>query len=432
MKLKRYEDKDVIEGELLVLVCENTTDTQGFNNLSYRWEKDGQVVASRGLIEDYPSRHYFESGPYGIGLILSPLSMEHAGTYACIASTEEDGDLFETTLNVHVSSRVASKNKHGAKAISLSGSANGTRVLDLDNHGHVSCQGLPPYPVQPIEGTTGDLLGNGQVLVCGGGHPDIDIPNMACYFLNDTLSTVQATLSMPRNLASSITVGPDNGALWITGGKTDNVNSFSFSFVASTEIVRPGVESKPGPDLPREGFLHCLLRINDTTAMFIDVHGKRDTFYMDLDHLDKGGSWTAGSPIPEDFRSIHLYGCGVFRDKVQEDLSIVAAIGGRNVSKIMIQFQDSKVWQLLEVDPMVDLEPIGYYRAVYNTYGIGDGLYVIGHYEERLMFVRKLECSNRKCHWQKESARLLPKFQSHGNFAMIDNNDGICSEVEET
>ncbi len=408
---------------MLVLNCKTTN---GIKGLSYRWEKDGLVLLGKSsetkdqdesIKLDHIQQHSF--GPYGIGITLAPLSGIHNGSYSCIASSETYGDLFKTSMAIQVKEAAPLTTGSGSKVVLVGGTASSSLVLDLDQS-NLKCPSWPAIPFTVAYGTTGDLINGSKAFVCGGGNYDREEPNLGCYILGEP--GVQANLSTARHFAAGLTVGSgDNEVLWVTGGSTDIYNTKP---IQSTEFIKPGEPSKPGPDLPRAMEQHCLLRIDANIVMLIDIYGNRSSHYINTSNLG-GQSWILGPRIPSKYDQVTVLSCGVFLDLIQSNLKIVALVTERF---ILVKFQDSNIWQKLDLNPMLDLDDIAYSYSVYDTTEVGgDGLYVIGHRYHTRFFVRKLECSNRKCAWQNAGARQMPFLRDYDFMFMINKQVPQCT-----
>jgi hypothetical protein len=134
-------------------------------------------------------------------------------------------------------------------------------IMDLSDPSNV-CQPslLADYPLDRVQGASGGLLTNNNALICGGRGPKILDD---CYSINPhgIKKAATARLSQPRYYAASVVL--NSTTLWMTGGYLPgNVRTKSTEFVQLTG-------TSPGPDLPLEVAYHCLVSLNDTTALLI-------------------------------------------------------------------------------------------------------------------------------------------------------------------
>jgi hypothetical protein len=123
------------------------------------------------------------------------------------------------------------------------------------------CKALPDYPLNKVRRATGGILDNKYPLICGGRASALISDD--CFVIGSLAKSWSAAgnLSKPRTASASIII---NGTtLWLTGGRTGIENP-----TKSTEFFDMK-GSRPGPDLPTPLMHHCVVSVNETTAIVI-------------------------------------------------------------------------------------------------------------------------------------------------------------------
>ena len=182
---------------------------------------------------------------------------------------------------------------------------------------------------------------NTTPLVCGG--QEIIAPFQMigeCYTVGTEANQEPlATLSVPRRDSSTI-LWNDNGkeTLWITGGITDfwspqEVNG-SMALV-STELVSissPLADLRLGPELPAPVSAHCMVKLNDSSAILTggnhwwtvqqDSYSLLDTFFFTKTSVEGDGNWSLGPKLP---CRMYDHVCGSIVDQdTKEQIAVVA------------------------------------------------------------------------------------------------------------
>ncbi len=293
--------KDIIAnvGDKIEVQCRSNRDLAR-DGANFRLEKDGVPVK----VNDMLPRHITRLSPnfinfaytvkqwsndYAIGHMYAA-SKEHAGQWRCIIEDWDHGDLYkDKPFTITVNDQPMDEPEvvqGGAKVLLVGGAKYGedrdvSVILDLD-HGNVVCDDLPAMENLPSWKLTGGLMYGNKPMFCGGGDSEsrASVDHVNCTFLGDPGSP-QANLSMPRYESASLVIGTDLDVLWITGGF--NSSSYGKVRLNSTEFITPGQPTKPGPDLPRPMDRHCMVSVNVTHAMVVDlVHSSR-SYFMNLE-----------------------------------------------------------------------------------------------------------------------------------------------------
>jgi hypothetical protein len=212
-------------------------------------------------------------------------------------------------------------------------------IMDLSDPSNV-CQPslLADYPLDRVQGASGGLLTNNNALICGGRGPKILDD---CYSINPhgIKKAATARLSQPRYYAASVVL--NSTTLWMTGGYLPgNVRTKSTEFVQLTG-------TSPGPDLPLEVAYHCLVSLNDTTALLIGGQLQsgnflKATWFYNTDHK----TWTDGPSLTI---GRYLHSCALFKSPQHGHTDTVIVTGGRNGGNYLASTEflnlDSNYWQ---------------------------------------------------------------------------------------
>jgi hypothetical protein len=205
-----------------------------------------------------------------------------------------------------------------------------SEVIDLLDASNI-CQDLDDYPL-PGFCAVGGLLNDVNPLVCGGYHTVAD----ECYIVGQ--SGPKAKLLEGRDTAASLVL--NHSHIWITGGLDGNQDRLS-----STELVSVGQPTSKGPELPKAVYGHCLVRVNDSTALLIggfDGWFSDESYYMSLEDQ----SWSQGLNLKE---GRYAHTCGVFKSSVHQGRTVVIAAGGHNGGNVMnsvelLDFSTADTW----------------------------------------------------------------------------------------
>ncbi len=189
------------------------------------------------------------------------------------------------------------------------------------------CQNAP-YIAEDVSYATGNLVLDSNTptkkpLICGGTDISENV-RQDCYNPEDPFLSFDnvIVMSIARSGAASIVV---NGGtkLWITGGGDAFIDVYD-----STEYITPGSDpaSSPGPSLPKPLERHCMVQLEDGTAIVIG--GRDDWSYLN----ERTFFYSPGSNEFQDgpqLRSLKVEpACGVIKDgSTGQEVVIVA--GGR-------------------------------------------------------------------------------------------------------
>jgi hypothetical protein len=183
-----------------------------------------------------------------------------------------------------------------------------SEVIDLKDASNI-CQDYEDYPIQ-VMGAVGGLVNEVDPLVCGG-EPYTN----RCHIINHPGQSSE--MLEKRGYAASLTLNTTH--LWITGG----LNSSGIALQTS-EFVSIGQNAVKGPNLPYAVHLHCLVRVNSSTALLCGGNNGEflnACYYMNLeDH-----SWSQG---PSMITKRIQHSCGMFKSATHQGRSVVIAAGG--------------------------------------------------------------------------------------------------------
>jgi hypothetical protein len=184
-----------------------------------------------------------------------------------------------------------------------------SEVIDLEDSNNF-CNDLEDYPIQ-VHGAVGGLLNQVDALVCGG-YPYTNV----CYVENQPGQSSE--MLEKRGFSASLTLNSTH--LWITGGHN------GYERLQTSEFVSIGQPSVKGADLPYAVNLHCLVRVNSSTALLCGGYNgqySNECHYMDWeDH-----SWSQG---PSMMTKRYGHSCGIFKSAAHQGINLVIAAGGYN------------------------------------------------------------------------------------------------------
>ena len=187
-------------------------------------------------------------------------------------------------------------------------------VFDLVDDS-VICEALEDFPVQ-VAAASGGLINNSVPIICGG----LNNFRGDCHIPGNTNDGPLATLITPRSSTASIAMG---NTLWITGG----AHVFNNSPLSSTEIVDDLAIVVDGPELPMTMFGHCIVKLNQTTFLFMY---ERKTFFYDYSNQ----VWSYG---PDMKYKRTYFGCGKM---TSANGSVVVVAAGGAYSRNTTEFLD--------------------------------------------------------------------------------------------
>jgi hypothetical protein len=212
-------------------------------------------------------------------------------------------------------------------------------IIDLKDPTNV-CQPsfMADYQIDELTGASGGLLTNNNALICGG--------DGRCFSIIKYSSiTPVLRLRGPRGGAASVVW--NSTTLWLTGGSHGNSG-----ITKSTEFVQLTGTTR-GPDLPLGVYGHCLVSLNDTTALLIGGQGGSDgtfsvnskaTFYYNTDH----NTWTDGPPL---ITGRGGHSCALFKSPQHGNTDTVIVTGGYNgnldylASTEFLNLESSNSWE---------------------------------------------------------------------------------------
>ena len=116
-----------------------------------------------------------------------------------------------------------------------------------------------------------------------------------------------------------------NSLLFKLGGLTPNEDFPVDSTLSSTEFVSlhyPDLNGKPGPELPVPVWGHCLVQLNDYSAMLIGGRPLGKSTYL-LDFETE--TWSLGPSMKYDR---YLHQCASFKMRGLGDRNVIVAVGG--------------------------------------------------------------------------------------------------------
>ncbi len=312
------------------------------------------------------------------------------------------------------------------------------------------CQDFQDFPTI-LATATGGFLEPNTPLICGGLRRDwndihmslVNVPEAGCYTPGQVAPVVN--MSLARMGPASIVI--DNGkSLWVTGGSDQLHSTFS-----SSEIVQvdPPIVM-PGPDLPLELTLHCIVKLRNGTYLLIGgcklvylcfavslAHLCLTVNSQELGHVSRytwsykdfgSKQWTPG---PDLVRARMSHSCGVIQDKYEPEKSIVVVTGGLLDPKTGMDTTELGI-----VDPTLDYWKLGpaFPVEIDGASGIVslDGLtfLLFGGFKDLSNVYNTIfsfECINEQCHWTKLDQELK-QARARAVAMWIPNRLGSCEK----
>jgi hypothetical protein len=228
------------------------------------------------------------------------------------------------------------------KVLVTTGGSKKNEIVDINNQTNVCVPKLwADYPLDKVQGASGGLLtNNNALLICGGGVGPGSLDDCFSIGINSNPHGMQktATLTQPRAYASSVVL--NSTTLWLTGGLLGS------GYTKSTEFVQL-TGTSPGPDLPLEVAGHCLVSLNDTTALLIGGRlqsgtNSKATWFYNTDHK----TWTDGPSLTI---GRFFHSCALFKSPQHGHTDTVIVTGGNNAITAQhsteIMNLDSNYWQ---------------------------------------------------------------------------------------
>ncbi len=215
----------------------------------------------------------------------------------------------------------------------------------------------PPSDTIPdnVEHAVGGIFSDGTTVICGGRtivSSLADYPEVKDNCLALGWQKPFVRMNRKRWKSSSIMWNDNNGkeVLWITGGASDfSIEDPDFYSLRSTEMVTFSGSTEFGPDLPGPLEQHCLVRLNDTTALLtggyiwtsnwaLSDESLKETHYFSLN-----ATWTDGPKLLETRQN---HACGVLLD--QESLQMVVIVAGGfsldTTECLQVAYQQQSQW----------------------------------------------------------------------------------------
>ena len=228
------------------------------------------------------------------------------------------------------------------------------------------------------------------------------------------------TMNLTERRGYSATIQLDPGKLWITGG---DVNGDGVGGLISTDILSSN-GTKRGPDLPTDVAMHCLVRLNSTTAMLIGGEGNGNgsgTWFFDFGSK----TWSKGPDlkIPR-----WKHSCGVIYDTKNCD-QLVVVTGGMNYG--MNLTNSTEMW-IVDSGEWISGPDYPYMikAATELTFADDTQFLVIGGYSIQdiglLSVIYKFECSNKVCQWTKMEQEMSMWRANHVSM-LIPNSLTTCT-----
>ena len=208
-----------------------------------------------------------------------------------------------------------------------------SEVIDLADANR-TCQPLPSFSY-PVSGATGGLLGN-EIVICGGKSNNVTYDNCQGLGSNSTMK-----MHHSRYLASSVVVacrwwwcGGNVEALWITGGST-------YESQTTTEFVHSG-GILGGESLPYAMTQHCVVKLNDSTVLFIGGFNTSSSYFHTFTE-NFYGIWSEGPSLS---KPRHGHACGIFE---QGDQTLIYVTGGSTSNDEKEVLKSTEVLELSNV-----------------------------------------------------------------------------------
>ena len=268
-----------------------------------------------------------------------------------------------------------------------------------------TCEDFASLPSN-IERAVGGLLAGGRVFICGGYSPADGYSNK-CFVVgedgeDDSLYT--SVMEEVRSDAASLVLNGDT--LWVTGGGTQDYQ------LDTTELVRPGRPTQRGPKIPYQYRGHCLVRLNETTAMLIGgsyAPGGYSgaTYLYDI----PTETWTDNCALNV---GRFLHACGVAIDEADGAKIVVAAGGYAGLA-----YDNTEIWvegsNEFVFGPRMPRQMFG--AAAVDTPD-GDVLVIGGYSDDQpLTSIYRFHCYNRNCQWTKTAQET--RYPRHYSVALI-------------
>ncbi len=271
---------------------------------------------------------------------------------------------------------------------------------------------VPDYPIQ-VDSSSGGLLNNQVVLVCGG-YRMLGGPTDLCYKIGSEQPA--AFLNTARTDSASI-VWQHEGkeVLWISGGEAGfnffNDQGEETRTLASTEFVSDGLTfATSGPDLPKPLSAHCMVRMGQDEALLIG--GVTVTFSV-FESLFQESSqtyfystlteWTEGPKLT--FKRQKLT-CGLLTD-VQTKEEIVVITGGfpNQQTELMFLQDNPQTWTIgasMLTNPFSGTGVSTASKKSFIVLGIITQIDI-------MKTIYRFQCHNRNCEWSLMEQQLEMK-----------------------
>jgi len=272
-----------------------------------------------------------------------------------------------------------------------------SEVLDLQNATNI-CSPMSDFPIKTSQGTGAVLDSNTNypsALICAGVYSD------ECHIVGGGNDIAASKLNTQRRFASSMLIDP--AILWITGGLTPNPDFPVDITLSSTEFVSlryPNV-NQFGPELPVPTWGHCIVQLNESSAMLIGGRPLGKSTYI-IDFATE--KWTEGPPMDYDR---YLHQCATFKSMNHGDREVIVAVGGYSTELGMldtVEIFDVMDGEWLEVTSLP--KSLAEFSLVTNP--TGDGVLAIGgiNGSDRQSAIYELFCNRFRCMWYELDQKL--------------------------
>ncbi len=215
-----------------------------------------------------------------------------------------------------------------------------TDAISLMGGGATVCSrpiGIFPISVtSSVGGVMGDI--RRTLLLCGGFEVD------ACYYLEGSNSNewklAEAKLSDKRDLAAGIVIHSKYKTLWVTGGV--NGNTLNSTDLVSLSEDQTTFSTKPGPKLPLPNYGHCMVKLNETTAMVLGGKDSADqyvptTYFISIPKEGQTPAAVADVTWAPALRvGRWKHSCGLLTDPGDENRHVIVVTGGDNEEEELV------------------------------------------------------------------------------------------------
>ena len=211
---------------------------------------------------------------------------------------------------------------------------NACQIIHLSDHTK-ECVDMPDYPIS-MHQATGAIV-SGTLIICGGRTSTADYLTSCYTFDASYFSWIFLTnLTIPRSQMASVSL---DGALWITGGYTDNGGNED----ATTEIVFLNGTVSAGPMLPSARDDHCMVNLHDGKVLILGSDGgstdQRSSIIFDITNNNHAAA-------PRLLFDREGAGCTIFKSAKHNNRHVILVVGGENTNTAEIyDYTESIEWE---------------------------------------------------------------------------------------